>query len=175
MQALSILFGAGLTFVTAVAFGSILLRLLSLKLRRSEEQWLAFVIGSAILSAVVFILCCNHLAFSGVFAGVALVAIAVAWRTGAYRARGEALPPIAAEWKWIIGITYGAFVVLHFFKAMALEMSPDGSSYHLSVTAAYYQAHGFERMPWTFYDDFHQYPEYWGIQRLASIGTTRLY
>jgi hypothetical protein len=147
-------------------------RLLSLKLRRGEEQWLAFVIGSAVLSAVVFILCCIHLAFSGVLVCVVLVAILVAWRTGAYRARCEALPEIAAKWKWIIGITYGAFVVLYFFNAMAHEMSTEGSSYHLSVTAAYYQAH-VERMPWTFYDDFHQYPEYWGIQRLASIGTTR--
>ena len=53
---LAILFGASLTIVTAWSLGAILLRKLSLALYRAEERLLAFLVGSALLSAIMFVL-----------------------------------------------------------------------------------------------------------------------
>ena len=48
-------------------------------------------------------------------------------------------------------LVFVPFTVLAFFHAWAPESSPDGSSYHLGVVAAYVRAHGFERITTNMY------------------------
>jgi hypothetical protein len=150
--ALYILFGASLTSATSLALGLILFRGLRLRLQRGEERLLAFVTGSALLSAIVFALCCLHMVYKGVFLAVAIAAIGWAIRIRAFRSPPEeALPPIPRRWRWLLGVVFGVFTVLYFFNAMAPEMSPDGTAYHLPMPAAYYRAHGFIPITWNIY------------------------
>jgi hypothetical protein len=45
---------------------------------------------------------------------------------------------------WILfGIAFGMFAVLYLANAMAPEISPDGSGYHLELVSHYLRAHGF--------------------------------
>jgi hypothetical protein len=149
---LAVLFGATFTVVTAWALGSILLRRLKVDtLYRLEERLLAFVVGSACLSAIVFALSAAHLARKGVFLALGLFSIGYALYSGAHRPKGGEFPPLAKEWKWLFGAVFGLFTILYFFDAMAPEMSADAMSYHLGFVANYYRAHGFVRIPNNFY------------------------
>jgi hypothetical protein len=149
--AVYILFGASLTGASSLSLGLILFRGLRLKLKRGEERLLAFVTGSALLSATVFALCCLHAAYKGVFLAVGIAAIGGAIRIRAFQSPDEALPSIPRKWRWVLSIVFGVYTVLYFFNAMAPEMSPDGTAYHLPVPAAYYRAHGFIPITWNFY------------------------
>ncbi|MBI1789859.1 MAG: hypothetical protein HYR60_20200 [Acidobacteria bacterium] len=73
LAVLPILFGASLTVATCWALGRLVLR--RVPLCREELHLLAFVTGSACLSALTFLLCALHLARPGVFLAVALLAI----------------------------------------------------------------------------------------------------
>jgi len=110
--ALYILFGAFLTSATSLALGLILFRGLRIRLKRGEELLLAFVTGSALLSAIVFVLCCVHLAHKGIFLSIAVSAVAWAIRMGAFRPPVEALPPIPRKWRWVVGVVFGVFRTL---------------------------------------------------------------
>lgn len=162
--ALYILFGALLTSATSLALGMILFRRLRLRLKRGEERLLAFVTGSGLLSAIVFALCSVHLAYKGIFLAVGVAAIAGAIRLGALQPPDEALPPIPRKWQWVTGVVFGAFAILYFFNAMAPEMSPDGTAYHLPITATYYRAHAFIPITWNIYANI---PE--GIEMLFVV------
>jgi 4-amino-4-deoxy-L-arabinose transferase-like glycosyltransferase len=138
-----ILFGAGLTIAASISAGKLLLRSVKL-LDRGEHIVFSFLLGSALLSMLVFVLCAASLARKGVFlaAGVLLVAAAsrVHWRALPRR------PRVPSPWKVlliVIGATYG---VLYFFNALAPEISPDGSTYHLGLAASYLREHGFHRI-----------------------------
>src|ERR1019366_8789946 len=56
----------------------------------------------------------------------------------------------------VFGIAFGMFVVLYLANAMAPEMSPDGSTYHLGLVSRYLRAHGFERITTDLYANFSQ-------------------
>jgi hypothetical protein len=149
---LAVLFGATFTVATAWALGAILLRRLKVDaLYRLEERLLAFVVGSACLSAIVFALSAAHLARKGVFLALGVLSIGYALYSGAHRPKGGEFPPLSKEWKWLFGAVFGFFTILYFFDAMAPEMSADAMSYHLGFVAKYYRAHGFVRIPNNFY------------------------
>jgi hypothetical protein len=156
MAAISVLFGALLAIATCWALGAILLRWLSLHLFRTEEPFVGFIVGSACLSAVVFLLAALHLAYKGVFLAVAASAIVAAFALGAHRPIGDNFSPLPALWKWTFIAVFGAFTVLYFFNAMAPEMSPDGMTYHLGEVAKYYRAHGFVRITTNLYGNLSQ-------------------
>ena len=151
-----ILFGFLFTCATSLALGGLLFRLLAIRLRRGEEKLLAFVTGSAILSGVIFLLCCTGLARKGVFLAIGLIAIAAAIRMGVHRAQGEPLPAIPRRWRWVLGAVFTVFTFLYLSNAMAPEMSPDGAAYHLVFLRYYYRAHGFVRIPWNMYANITQ-------------------
>ena len=151
-----ILFGGLFTYAVSLALGGILFRLLAIRLRRGEEKLLAFVTGSAILSGIVFLLCCTRLARKGAFLVIGIAAIAGAIRMGVHRARGEPLPAIPKRWKWVLGVVFAVFGFLYLSNAMAPEMSPDGAAYHLVWLRYYYRAHGFVRIPWNMYANITQ-------------------
>ena len=153
---LYILFGVGFTATVSLALGMVLFSKLSLKLKQGEEQLLAFITGSAVLSAIVFALSTVKLARKGIFLAVGAVAILAAFRLGAHRPAAEALPPLPRRWYWTMLAAFGAFTCLYFFHAMTPDVSPDGTAYHLTFPAAYYRAHGFVRIPWNMYANLTQ-------------------
>jgi len=148
---ISILFGAALTIATAWALGAILFRKLAIAFSRLEYHCLAFVAGSACLSAIDFVLAATHLVHKVILLAIAAASIGYAFFSGAHRSSGkqasgkqaEALPRV---WKLMFVTVFGAFTVLYFFNAMAPEMSPDGATYHLGEVAMYHRAHGFVRI-----------------------------
>ncbi|HZO52235.1 MAG TPA: hypothetical protein VFB63_05945 [Bryobacteraceae bacterium] len=149
--AVYILFGATLTALGCWALGSLLLQKLGVALYRQERPWVAFLCGAPVLSTLVFFLTAGQVLYKGTILAVVLAALAACWRTEAWRARGESFKPLGR------GVTIGAwllaapFVLLTFTHAMAPEMSPDGSAYHLGLVARYYREHGFHRYTLSIY------------------------
>ncbi len=153
---LSILFGALLTVVTAFAIGRTILRRTCVELYRGEEDALAFVLGSAVLSGLVFAISALGIARRGVFLAIAAAAILVAVRRGAHRNVRPRFKPLPRFWRNLFFAGFTVFTVLYFFSAMAPEFSPDGVSYHLSFVARYAREHGFVRIPWNLYAQLSQ-------------------
>ena len=146
-QAVYILFGAGFTVAVTGALGLLLLRGLRVRLARQEEPVLGFLCGAPLLSLLVFGCCTLGVARKGVFLGLGLAALAGGWwmrrRTPACETELEAVPVL---WKRFFLVLFSVFFLLYFFNAMAPEISPDGSSYHLGLVARYLQHHGFYRI-----------------------------
>ncbi len=155
-QALYILIGALLTLAVSIALGRIALRRTGAALDRDEENALGFVLGAAILSAAVFALASAHLIYKGVFLVGGILAIAAAVRLGAFRKAERAPSRLPGAWRWIFGIPFAVFLLLYVVNAMAPEMSPDGSTYHLGLVARYYRAHGFPRITTNMYANLSQ-------------------
>lgn len=150
-QAFYIAFGAAFTVAVAIALGKLLLRGLHLRFYRQEETLFAFVSGAAILHLIVFALLTAQIARKGVFlaAGAAILAFAI--RKGVHRPRGASLPPLPKPWQWMFGIVFAIYCFLYLSNAMAPEMSPDGSGYHLGLVARYLREHGFPRITTNMY------------------------
>jgi hypothetical protein len=107
---------------------------------------IAFVTGSACLSALVFVLCSVKLARKGVFLALGIAIVGYAFYSRAYSTRpqfAKPLAPLSTIWRWVFGISFLGFGLFYFTHALAPEMSPDGLAYHLGVVAKYRAAHGF--------------------------------
>jgi hypothetical protein len=144
-EVLSILFGAGFTAGVSLALGSLLLRWLRIRLYRTEATIFAFVVGSGILSLLVTLLCVAQVARKGVFLWGGIVAIAVAlWQARVNRIERRTLPAVRLDWLVPCILVFGAFFVYYFINAMAPEVSPDGSGYHLGNVARTWRHHGFD-------------------------------
>jgi hypothetical protein len=133
--------GAGLTVASSIAFGTILLRGLGIRFHRVEQQAFAFITGSAALSMVVLALSAIHLARKGVFYGLAGFLIVLA-----YLGREKVVyKPLVAVPRWLPALSLAVaapFVILYFFNALAPEVSPDGSTYHLGNVLRFWANHG---------------------------------
>lgn len=155
-ELLYILFGASLTIATALSLGILLFRLLKIRLPRTEALSLAFPLGAASLSTILFLLCATHLARKGVYIALAAVSVAsvLLWR----RQTEEPQPPsdLPKLWRWSFPIIFAAFTLVYFIWALAPEISPDGNAYHLAVVDHYNRAHGFERVPTDIYFNISQ-------------------
>ncbi|MFN7922886.1 MAG: hypothetical protein U0Q16_22460 [Bryobacteraceae bacterium] len=152
-QAVYILFGAAFTAATSFSFGKLLLRRLRLPLFRQEEYAFAFLLGSACLSWIIFALASVHLLYKGMFVAIGAVAIAAAWRSPF---EGESLPPLPKSLVWMSAPLFAAFGVLCFAHAMAPEMSPDGTAYHLGLVGRYYRERGFSHITTNMYANLSQ-------------------
>jgi hypothetical protein len=150
-----ILFGAALFALTALALGMLLFRVLAIRLHRLEEPLLAFVAGSGILSAILFVLCTVRMVRASWFLAFGVIAIAAALRFRGRRHR-ETLPSLPKAWSITFAILIAAFSVWYFVNALAPEMSPDGMAYHLWLPAEYARAHGFVRIPTSIFANFPQ-------------------
>jgi hypothetical protein len=155
-QALYILFGAAWTWLTALALGKLLLSKLGVPLYREEETPLAYIAGSACLSFIVFVLTASQVFFKGTVLAVGVLAMVAAWKCGAWRPSKERLPALRRWLAWSGGALAAPFFLLYFVNAMAPEMSPDGSSYHLGLVARYYRDHGFQRITTNMYANLSQ-------------------
>lgn len=151
-KALSVLFGAGLTVSCAWALGRMLLKRARLPLAREEQHLFAFVCGAPLLSLLITGLCAVRAVYDATFLLLGVLILIAAWRDGAFRtSAAESLPPLPRLWRWIfwsVFIVYGATALL---VAMAPEISPDGSSYHLGLVSRYYRGHGFVRVDTNMY------------------------
>jgi hypothetical protein len=154
-QVLGVLLGALCAGGTSYCFGTFLFRRLSVKLERTEYIALAFVTGSACFSEIVFVLCSIGLARKDVFIALGLLAgIAVICTRGHLTHINFARLPI--RWTWPFAVLFAAFGIVYLVNAMAPEMSPDGSAYHLPFVARYLRAHGFERINQNLYANLSQ-------------------
>jgi len=154
----SILLAAAFTAGACVAAGKLLLRALGLRFTRAETYLFAFLTGAACWSALVFSLAAAHLARRNVFLAAGALVLLAALRWG----RVPALPPdpsrprLPLVWKACFGVIFGAFTVLYFFNALAPEISPDGSTYHLGLVARYLRERGLARVTTSLYASLSQ-------------------
>src|SRR5215470_2959447 len=155
MQVLAILLGTLCSGATSFCFGAFFLRRLNLELERAEYAALAFVTGSACYSQLVFLLSATSLARPSVFISVALLAGLIIIGT-----RGKvthiSFARFPTRWKWPLGALFASFGIVYLVNALAPEMSPDGSAYHLPFVARYLCAHGFTRIDQNLYANLPQ-------------------
>src|ERR1700733_8594345 len=153
IRVIPVLFGALLTVAIAWSLGMLLFRKLSLVFHVWEERLLAFVAGSACLSAIMFVLSATRLVRRGVLLVLALAIIGYAAYSGVYRSPDTPLPSLQRLWRWVFGVIFAAFTYVGFFNALAPEHSSDGMSYHLGEVLKYQRAHGFLRITTDIYSN----------------------
>jgi hypothetical protein len=154
-QPIYILFGAGFTIATCFALGSLMIRGLRLAFPREEERFFSFLTGAACLSLIVFLLAAAGLVQKGVFLALGIAAIALS-RKLARPAPDSTQPQAAMFWRILFYCVFGSFSVIYFVNAMAPEVSPDGSAYHLGLAARYMREHGFHRITTNMYANLSQ-------------------
>jgi hypothetical protein len=155
-QVLQILFGAAFTIAICSAFGRLLLRRFPLPLYRQEAALFSFVTGSACTQIVIFTLCAFHQARPVVLGalGVGVIGTAAVYA----RSNGErkSLPRPAIGWLVLFFSIYAAFFTAYFLSALAPEVSPDGSGYHLGNVYRMWQQHGFA---WGYHSIYSHMPQ----------------
>jgi hypothetical protein len=171
-----ICFGWLLTVLASWCAGKLLFRRLSVRLHRLEEDVMAFLLGSACLSTLIFLICVIHLAYKPVFLTVALAAIAAGIQQRIWQPSGESLPRLSGAWRLLFYTVYVFFAGVYLVNALAPESSPDGSSYHLGFVAQYARARGFVAIPENFYANLPQGMEMlflsaflWGRHSAAAL------
>jgi len=153
---LQILYGAGLTLGACAALGVLILANLRGRLRRTEYAVLAFLCGSAAMSLLIFLLGTVHLVRRGVLQALAAALIAGAVWVHRQRGGAERLPPLPRLWSGLLIAVMAVFGFQYFFHALAPEVSPDGSAYHLEVVGAYARANGLVPIPTNMYASLSQ-------------------
>jgi hypothetical protein len=131
--------------------GLLLFRRLSLVFLGWERRLFAFVVGSACLSAILFVLSATRLVYRGVLLALGLGTIVYAASSGTFRFPKEPSRPLPRLWRWVFAASFGAFACIGFVNALAPEHSSDGMSYHLGEVLQYRQAHGFLRITTNIY------------------------
>jgi hypothetical protein len=155
-QLVYVLLGWVLTATSSWCAGMLLVRRSSIPLYRQEETPLAFVVGSACVSTVVFFLAALHLVYRGVFLALAVLLVATAIQQRVWRTRGESLPALPPVWRLLFLEIYLPFAGLYLIYALAPEASPDGSTYHLGLVARYAREHGFAAITTNMYASLSQ-------------------
>jgi hypothetical protein len=151
LKALLILASALFTVATAWALGALLLRRLKIRLFREEERYFALITGFALLSSVMFALASIHAVYNVVVLAAGLAAVATAWRLKLHRSEAAPLAALPTFWDRLFWIVYAVFAFLYVVHAMAPELSPDGSSYHLGLVYRYQRERGFVGLPGNMY------------------------
>ena len=146
MKALAALAGAAITVAACYGLGAIFASRLGARLRRDEKFPLAFVLGAAILHLLIIAVMALHIAYRPVLIGLLAACVSAALITGDWGlpAAAPQETPLPRAVRYLLGAIAAAFTVLYLFNAWAPEISPDGSSYHLTPVALYLQAHGFK-------------------------------
>jgi len=137
----AILFAAAFTGAVALFLGKLLLNALRVQLYRSEELFLGFLAGAAVLSTLVFLLSAAGLAYTWIFVAAGCVVLAIAWRRGAIRFTKLRFDPVPRWWMRLFLIVYVVFAAWYFIAALLPEASPDGNLYHVALPAKYLREH----------------------------------
>jgi hypothetical protein len=138
-----IFFGWLLTVLVSWCAGKLLLRRLKVNLYRQEQDVMAFMLGSAVLSTSMFLLSASHLVYKPVLLALTFLIIVAAVQQGAWKPHGSDVPRLPSRWRLLFWGIYLTFGVLYLAFALAPESSPDGSTYHLGLVARYAREHGF--------------------------------
>ena len=141
-QVLYILLGWLVTVTGAYALGRMLWSRLDIPCTREESISFSFLLGAAAYSLVIFFLGIFHLYYRGIFLGLPALLLVAAWRMGALTLPGERFAPLPRWLRWSVGVVGGLFGLLYLSNALAPEVSPDGSTYHLGLVARYYRERG---------------------------------
>lgn len=139
-----ILFGAVFTVAVSVALGALLLKRLRVELYRWEAALFQFVLGAGCLSFLTAILCVLNAARKGVFQWSGLLVIAIAVWQSRSTPRRRSLPVISLTWMVLFCLIFSAFFLYYFVNALAPEVSPDGTGYHLGNVVRMWRNHGFD-------------------------------
>ena len=147
---LNILLGTICSGGTSFCLGAYIFRRLNLRFERVEHLSLALAVGAACLSQIVFFLCSIGLARRNVFVAIGLLSVIAVVRPRGIEtwSRGGSIP---LRWRCLFGVLFASFGTVYLVNAMAPEMSPDGSTYHLPIVMRYLEAHGFESDAHNFY------------------------
>ncbi|HLJ45827.1 MAG TPA: glycosyltransferase family 39 protein [Bryobacteraceae bacterium] len=151
-----ILFATGLVYFASQSAGRTLLRLLRLDLARSEERFIGFVAGSGMLSLLVFLLAAAHLAYRGVFVGLGLLLVATRWIPFGWKPLPPLLPRVSAWWRLAFWACYLVYGFIYVPNALAPEVSPDGTAYHVGLIAQYYRVHHIQWLTTSMYASLSQ-------------------
>ena len=128
-----ILFGAAFTVAVSVALGRIVLNALRIQLAGFETWIFSFLLGAGVWSTALLALAAVDGIYKGTILGLGAVAL--------YYGRRRPWPRLEPFSWWTL--LAAPFFVLYLTNAMAPEISPDGSSYHLGLVSRYYREHGF--------------------------------
>jgi hypothetical protein len=139
-QVVAILFGAAFTVAISAALGRILLARMKVPLYRDETVLFGFLAGAALLSLATFFLCLVGIAHWGVFL---VGGAAVIFRAATVRGWSPSFPATKSYAKVIFISVLTIFFFIYFVNALAPEVSPDGSGYHLGNVARMLRRHGF--------------------------------
>ena len=147
-QLASVLAGGILTVVTACLFGRSALGNLG-RLRDEltvAEGWiLSFACGSALLSALVFVLCALGWFYDATVLVVAASGVAcwVRWGRSAWPSRGPGPILVPRAWHLMVLVPVAIYGALYLVHTLAPETRTDAMGYHLGLVRRYYRAHGF--------------------------------
>jgi len=141
-QPLYILFAAGFTVAVSRSIGQMVLGPLLSKLSKLEAAVLSFVCGAPLLSLLVFVLASLRIVHKGVLLAAGIALLGISMRVTSSR-EYAALPRLTGPWRWLFPGVFLVFFGLYLVNAMAPEMSPDGSTYHLGLVSRYYRERGF--------------------------------
>ncbi len=155
-QALYILLGAALSVGCSIALGKLLFQRLALRFRREEELPFALICGASLLQLIVFTIASAGLVRKGTFIVLAVAILGWAWFSNAWARSTVRFEPLPRAWRWFFAAVYSAYAFLYFTNAMAPEMSPDGSTYHLGLVSRYLREHGFSRITTNMYSNLTQ-------------------
>lgn len=150
-RVIAILLGTLLCGGTALALGTILFWKLRIQTSRDEYFALAFLVGSACFSQIVFLLCCTGLARTEIFIAIGVCSAIAAARVAPRIKTQQSFPALPRTWKWSLSVAFALFGTVYLVNALAPEAGPDGSAYHLPFVARYLNSHGFRSIPGNFY------------------------
>lgn len=102
---------------------------------RPPAETLALACGVPLLSLACFLLLAGHAAYREAFAAVLAAGILLLWR---YRPARPALPRVG----WL-ELPIAVFGLLYLLHALAPEIQPDGTTYHLGLPKVWLRDHGF--------------------------------
>ena len=140
-----ILAGAAFCLSWAYALGLICLRWLPV------PREVAFAVGAAVESCIVFALLSAGLASLEVFLGIGAVSLLLACWFHGPALKDPPGEPASRAMRVVFAVTVGVFGFYYFVHAMAPEIQSDAIAYHLSLPAEYLRTGGFpDRV--TFFD-----------------------
>jgi hypothetical protein len=147
MQPLAILFGFAFTLALCCLLGAIAVSRIAAAMYREERWPIAFLLGSAMLSLILFLLCAAHQAKASVLVAIGIAAAVWAWKSGALAAMmqgAKGFTPLPRAPFVLFLLLFLPFSFAYWANSMAPEISPDGSSYHLGWVKRYAEAGGFD-------------------------------
>lgn len=127
----SILFGALFAAGSAWALGSICLRSLAV------PRVVAFAVGAALESCVVFLLLLAGVANTAVFTLFGTAAMLLSWRLRGSRLKDPVTEPPGRPAVYLLAAIFAVYGVLYLVNALAPEIEPDGFGYHLGLVSEY--------------------------------------